>query len=43
MSVVANGVMGLIHVAGYAFRVTGSIISFLLNQQLVTRNGFHIY
>ena len=34
--------VGLIQGAGYAFRVTGSTIFFLLNPQLLTRNGFHI-
>ena len=36
-----DGVLGLIQVAGYTFRVTGSTIFFLLNPQLLTRNGFH--
>ena len=31
--------MSLPQVAGYEFRVTGSTLFFLLNLQLVTRNG----
>jgi hypothetical protein len=35
--------MGLIQVAGYAFRVTDLMTLSPLNPQLVTRNGFHTF